>query len=154
MDHEPRVLALALRTSVRGPMHEVEVASAEPNGGLQGDHGTSARRGITFLAKEDWEAACRAVGADLPWHARRANVLVEGRGLLGLVGREVRVGELRIRVEGETCPCARMDERRSGLRAALEPEGRGGVYGRVLEGGTLRIGDVFETAGPGPASGR
>jgi MOSC domain-containing protein YiiM len=43
-----------------------------------------------------------------------------------------------------------MDEARKGLRRALEPDMRAGVWGRVLTGGTIRLGDrVLVVPGPG-----
>lgn len=112
-----RVVGIALRTRAGGPMTEVPEARA-PQGG--------------------W------LGADLPWHVRRANVCVEGLDLPALIGRRIRAGQLVLDVLDETRPCDLMDEMHPGLQAALRPEGRGGVYGRVLEGGLLQIGDSIE----------
>ena len=37
-----------------------------------------------------------------------------------------------------------MAELQPGLQAALEPAGRGGVYGRIRAGGNVSIGDTIE----------
>ncbi len=73
--------------------------------------------------------------------ARRANLLVRGVELAASEGRVLAVGSCRILVRGETRPCDRMDEAADGLQEALRPEWRGGVYGEVLEGGELSVGD-------------
>lgn len=139
-----RVVGIALRTRAGGPMTEVPGARAPQGGWLGGDHGGSERRGVTFLSREAWTRVNQDLGADLPWHVRRANVCVEGLDLPALIGRRVRVGQLVLDVLDETRPCDLMDEMHPGLQAALRPEGRGGVYGRVLEGGLLQIGDSIE----------
>ena len=51
-------------------------------------------------------------------------------------------GEVAIEVKGETRPCELMDDDgRTGLQAALRPQRRGGVYGQILHGGEIRVGD-------------
>jgi len=45
-------------------------------------------------------------------------------------------------IRGETRPCERMDEACPGLREALLPESRGGVFGIVLRGGEVETGDT------------
>ncbi len=142
-----RVLGLALRIAQGRPVREVPEAFAPADGWLEGDHGSWSGRGLTFVAEDDWRAACDDLGARVPWTLRRANVLVSGGSLLPLLGRSVRVGDLRVRIEGETKPCARMDEQHPGLRAALEAPGRGGVYGRILEGGRIRLEDSLQVEG-------
>jgi MOSC domain-containing protein YiiM len=54
------------------------------------------------------------------------------------------IGDARIRLHGETRPCHIMDEQHDGLRRALEPDCRGGVFGQVLAGGVIRAGDRVE----------
>jgi MOSC domain-containing protein YiiM len=78
---------------------------------------------------------------DLPWHTRRANVLVSGSKLEHLIGREIQLGSVRVAVTGETKPCKLMEKLCPGLRAALKPDFRGGVLGRITQAGTMAIGD-------------
>jgi MOSC domain-containing protein YiiM len=77
----------------------------------------------------------------LPWTARRANLLVEGVALPKARGGQVRIGPVLIEVTYPTQPCARMEEAHAGLLKALHPDWRGGITARVLEGGTVRLGD-------------
>jgi len=99
-------------------------------------------RSITLMSKEAWKDVCDELGADLPWHTRRVNLLVKGIDLPATLGKRVRLGEVRILVHGESKPCELMEKQHRGLRCALKPHCRGGVYGEVLEGGTIRLGDV------------
>ena len=72
----------------------------------------------------------------------RANLLVEGLRLPREPGRVIAIGaSLRIETTVETEPCERMDALRPGLRAALTPDWRGGVCGRVLTDGEIAVGD-------------
>lgn len=138
-----RVLAIAFRDGTLGPMIEVEEAVAAADGGIEPNHRVSVKRGITLIAKDRWEAAIADIHAEeLPWHTRRANLLTDGIELADLIGRTIRIGnEVIVTIHGETEPCALMDKLHPGLRAALEPDCRGGVYGRIVTGGTIRAGD-------------
>lgn len=139
-----RVLRLFLRPAHRKPVREVDEALAIAGQGLQGDHADGGWRQVTLLAEESWRAACAALGPDavLPPLLRRANVLVAGVELGAAIGGQLRLGAVLVEVLGETRPCQLMDDSRAGLRAALKPERRGGVFGRILTGGVLRVGDV------------
>ena len=80
---------------------------------------------------------------------QRSRVL--GVGLRGIAladsrGKLLRLGDCTIRIFGETRPCERMEEAQPGLRQALRGSWRGGVFGEVVEGGPLRIGDRAELA--------
>jgi MOSC domain-containing protein YiiM len=134
---------VAARVRHRGPMLEVSAQSLVASRGLAEESGRSPRRGVTILSWESWRDVCRELNRDLPWHTRRANLLISGLDLSAAVGHVLGVGAARIRVHGETKPCARMDEACMGLRAALEPAFRGGVYGEVLIGGAVHVGDAI-----------
>ena len=145
-----RVVGIALRSRAGGPMREVDEASAPVDGWLEGDHGGSARRGVTLLSREAWAAVNAELETDLPWPTRRANVCVEGLALLPVVGQRLRVGELELAILDETRPCERMDRLQPGLQDALGPQGRGGVYGRVHVGGRVAVGDAVEVLPANP----
>ena len=143
MDNAPigTILSIAVRTSQRGPMQEVSTAATAVNGGLAGDISVSKNRGITFLSASQWRQVNEELGVELPWHTRRANVLVDCGSLANLIGATVRVGQVTLKITGETKPCALMDALHQGLRKALEPDCRGGIHGRVIESGVICVGD-------------
>lgn len=136
-----RIVAIAAKSEKRGPMLELQEAEAEVDGGLTVGRPGSRKRGITLLAREQWEAATRELGVDLHWHNRRANVLVEGIDLGALIGRRIRLGTVELLIGGETTPCGLMNQQYPGLREALAPDCRAGVYGRVIRAGRFRVGD-------------
>ena len=127
-------------------MEEVDEAVVVEGRGLEGGVEQAARRQVTLLAREAWEAMMEELGADLDPSARRANFLVRGVDLEESRGRILEVGGCRIRIEGETKPCGLMDEALDGLREAMKPEWRGGAFGSVLRGGRLRTGDPVRWA--------
>lgn len=141
-----RVLSIALRSPNTGPMREVSAADAVAGGGLVGDVKSAEQRGITLLAARQWERVTDELAADLPWHTRRANVLVECDALGHLIGKRIRVGPVEVEVIAETRPCNLMDQQHPGLRAALVPDCRGGVYGRILTSGPIHVGDAVRLA--------
>jgi MOSC domain-containing protein YiiM len=83
---------------------------------------------------------------------RRANLLVRGVRLAGTRGRTLAIGAVKVRIHGETRPCHQMDEALPGLRAALEPDWRGGVFGEVLDDGEIAVGDPVRWLEDGPAA--
>lgn len=138
-----KIEALWLRPAARLPVQSVAQALAIAGRGLDGDHAGGGKRQITILSREAWDAACRTLGRALDPGTRRANVMVSGIDLPTVIGTTLQLGSVRVEVLGETRPCELMDDGgRLGLQAALRPERRGGVYGRILQGGTLQVGDA------------
>lgn len=135
------VVALALRSRKRGPMREVPQVTATA-AGLAEDVETTTPRAITFISARQWAQVQHELGAEIPWHTRRANVLLDADSLAPLIGKTVEVGAVRVRINAETRPCELMDELHAGLRAALRADCRGGVYGSVLQPGQIRVGDT------------
>ena len=101
---------------------------------------------VTIIAQEQWTAMMRELGGAIPVAldpaARRANIMVSGIDLARTRGKVLRLGGVRVRILGETRPCERMDEALPGLRAAMDPEWRGGAFGEVLDDGLLAVGDT------------
>lgn len=140
-DSAHRILRLFVRPARRETPEERDALTLVAGRGVEGDHGAGGRRPITILFAGDWSAALTDLGDEVDPIARRANVLVSGAGAGSFVGRTIRLGEAEIEVKGVVAPCARMDEARDGLRAALEPDSRGGVWGEILRGGVITPGD-------------
>ncbi len=129
-------------------MELVDEVAVMADAGLEGDDKglKFPRRGVTLLAREDWQAAIDELAdlagpVPLPWTARRANLLVEGVRLPAVRGAIILVGTVRLEVTAETWPCRRMEQTHPGLMKALASDARGGVTCRVVEGGIVHIGD-------------
>ena len=136
-----------------GPIETIDHAAVTIAEGVHGDfRGAMAatkatrKRQVSLIEAESWAAALDDLGVAggnrPPWHARRANLLIEGLRLPREAGRVIAIGKsLRIETTVETEPCERMDALLPGLKAALMPDWRGGVCGRVLTDGEIAVGD-------------
>jgi MOSC domain-containing protein YiiM len=100
---------------------------------------------VTVIEKEVFDRI-REELPDVEPHMRRANVMVSGVRLKESRDRILHLGGVRIHIHGETRPCERMDAQVTGLTAALDPDWNGGVYGVVLDGGEIRVGDEARIA--------
>lgn len=109
--------------------------------GIAGNTNQGGRRQVTLIDEAAWRDAQKEVGVDVDPSARRANVMLRGINLASSRGRNLQLGECVIRIFGETRPCEQMDDAQPGLRGALKPEWRAGVFGEILNGGTIRVGD-------------
>ena len=135
------VLALALRPEKGGAMTLAESLTLTPTDGVIGDHGTSKRRQVTLLDVTAWQTACAEVDNEMDWTIRRSNILVSNLNLKDLVGVEIHIGNTLVEIIGEVVPCHVMDHAHEGLKQALKPEWRGGVYGRIITTGQVSVGD-------------
>ena len=77
----------------------------------------------------------------------RRNLVVEGINLSALRNRRFRLGAALLEWSGECHPCSRMDEE-LGPGGYNAVRGHGGITARVLEGGTVRLGDAVERVLP------
>ena len=136
-----RLEAIWIKRVRRGPMDRKDRARLIAGRGLEDDANFGKKRQVTLLSSEQWRDVCRELGEDLDPAVRRANLLVAGLDLPETRGRILAIGECRILVHGETRPCGNIDGVHSGLRQALDPEWRGGIYGEVVDGGEIAVGD-------------
>jgi MOSC domain-containing protein YiiM len=141
-----KILAIALRTSPNEAVKDLKQAVARENGGLEGDISGGPDGCITFLASRQWEEVVRLLGSVLLWHSGGANVLVEANTLASSIGKTIRFGAVMVEMKGPVVPSSLIDEVRPGLRELLKSDYRGGVFGRVVKGGTFAVGDMITLA--------
>ncbi|WP_082836009.1 MOSC domain-containing protein [Croceicoccus bisphenolivorans] len=153
MGNSGRLGGIARHDRPRGPMELIDEAQVTLREGIAGDYRGAMKpdgprkRQVSLIEAESWAAAMAELGmaADtIGWQERRANLLVEGLALPREEGARIHIGsDVVIEVVQECDPCSRMEEIYTGLKAALSPDWRGGVLGRVLAEGTIRTGDTI-----------
>ena len=125
-------------------MDRVDSVRALAGRGLVGNANQRGRRQVTLLSQRHWTSITRDLSAPDPI-VRRANLLLSDIELTAASRtRVLRIGDVRVRILGETRPCERMDEAVQGLRAALSVPWGGGAFGEVLNDGDLVVGAVTE----------
>jgi MOSC domain-containing protein YiiM len=143
-----RLEAIWIKRARRGPMDSVARASLQAGRGLRGNADQGGRRQVTLIDRQAWDAVMEALGDSVEPAMRRANLLIGGLPLTASRGRILLIGDCRLRINGETRPCAQMDEARPGLRRALEPPWHGGAYAEVLDDGQIEVGAPVQWADP------
>lgn len=151
-----RVEAIHVAPAAGTPMEPRTRVRAIAGAGLDGDryatgtgHWSPIRRrgdGLTVIAAEAIDAINAEHGLGLTDADTRRNVTVRGVDLDALIGREFRIGGVRLRAVRRCQPCSYLE----GLldRPVLVPlVHRGGLRVEVLEDGEIVVGDPVE---PGP----
>lgn len=136
------VRRILVRPSARTPLREIDDVLAVEDQGLEGDHAVGGRRQVTLLDLDRWREVCEEIGRDVDPAERRANLLIEGLPLDLHRDAELQIGEAVLRIGGETRPCELIDERTPGLSQRLRADRRGGLYGRIVRGGRVAVGDL------------
>ena len=136
-----RLEAIWLKRARGGPMDSVDEAVAVEGRGLEGGADFDRDRQVTLVEREVFDRVKGQLDDSVEPVMRRANLMVSGIRLEGTGDQTLAVGDLRIRVRGETRPCGRMDEACEGLVDALDPNWGGGAHGSVLNDATITVGD-------------
>jgi len=140
------IVSIWIKRAHRGVMDSVVEAEAIAGRGLVGNADQGRRRQITIIDEAAWREAAVETGAAVDPSKRRANVMLRGIPLAESRGKTLRLGNCVVRILGETRPCERMEEAQPGLRKALGTNWRAGVFGEIVEGGPIRVGDAAELA--------
>ncbi len=127
-------------------LQSVPSATVQPGTGLDGEHhATSGKsdRQVTMLQHEHLAVIESTSGRSITPELLRRNLTVSGINLLALKDRRFRIGEVIFEGTGKCDPCSRMEYNLGdgGFNAML---GHGGITTRVLEGGTIHVGDLVE----------
>ncbi|WP_137719728.1 MOSC domain-containing protein [Methylobacillus flagellatus] len=154
--HAGRLELILLRPERRRPVLIAESVQAIAGAGLQGDrmaanpsrHAGGSKRQVTLIQAEHLPAIAAFLGqAEVDPRLLRRNLLVSGLNLLAARSLfedqplRLQVGQALLEITGPCEPCSHMEEvLGSGGYNAMR--GHGGLNARIVQGGTLRCGDV------------
>lgn len=152
-----RVIAIFIAPTKGAPMREVQEVRAGTAFGLEGDRygegkgswstpGTTHRQ-VSLIAVEAIEAANRGLAHPFGFNETRRNIVTHGIDPNAMVGREFRVGTVRLRGTKLCNPCNRpaILAGKKGFEQAFD--GTGGLCAEVIGDGTIRCGDAVFVGG-------
>ena len=132
-----------------GSVESLTQARVEPGTGVAGEHhATSGRssRQVSLIQAEHLPVVAEFLGRpSLAPELLRRNLVVSGINLIALKKRRFRIGDAVLEGSGGCAPCSRMEEN-LGPGGYNAMRGHGGITAVVLEGGTVRVGDVVSAA--------
>ena len=128
-----------------GPVEPVDQVLAEPGRGLRGDrhHGRPGANDLTLIEAEALERLADEHGVALDPGESRRNVTTRGVDLGTLIGRRFRVGEVVCEGSERSEPCLHLTKV-TGEPGVLKGLVHTGLEAAIVEGGTIRVGDVVE----------
>ena len=136
--------AIWLKPQRKRPMRSVTSAALVANRGLRGSADQNGRRQVTVITLERWREVEGRLGQPADPALRRANLMISGIDLTNSRGKILRIGSAMVEIWGETRPCQLMEDSLPGLQEALRPDWAGGVFGIILAGGDVSVGDSVE----------
>lgn len=95
---------------------------------------------ITLVETEAIDTMARKLGYDIPAGSSRRQIMVKGIELNELIGQNLRIGQILVRVEEKCNPCKNM-ETKIGPGAKDAMNDKGGIRCRIIKGGELHVGD-------------
>jgi MOSC domain-containing protein YiiM len=148
-----RVVSLHLHSAESGAaLKSVEEIQVMADKGILGEpryferlsrhSGKPSRRQLSLIEREQIAEHAATLGLEtIPPGIVRSNIETLGINLVGLIGKEVRIGEAVVRFYQPRTPCAQMDAICSGLRELMK-NSRQGVMAEVVKSGRIRVGDT------------
>ncbi|HEX3931963.1 MAG TPA: MOSC domain-containing protein [Nocardioides sp.] len=139
-----RLVRIYVARAARLPMQERTSVEVETGKGIVGDryHGTGFRQ-VTVQSAAALAHAASEYGAPVPVGLTRRNLTIDEGEVPTAPGRLIRVGPVLLEVVCIRQPCQRLDDAIGpGVKEVLR--GRAGSLCRVLEGGTVQVGDPVD----------
>ena len=125
----------------RGPMDPADRARVVAGKGIVGNANQGGKRQVTIVSNKHWTDVTAPLGNTPDPRLRRANLLVSDVDFTNARGKILKIGNVRVRIYGETRPCEQMEAAVPGLQDAMSVPWGGGAHGEVLDDGEIAVGD-------------
>lgn len=139
---------IGIRPERKVPMIELMTVEAIAGRGLVGDRYSSnnGKRQVTLVQGEHLLAIASMLGRDaLAPELLRRNLVVTGINLLALKDKQFQIGSALLEYTGLCHPCSAM-EVTFGPGGYNAVRGHGGITARIIESGTIAVGDAVTLA--------
>jgi len=160
------VLEIFTSDATGEPMIAQTNAEAIPGMGLAGDRYalgvgfysnnpiTSGARELTLIDMRSIAQVTEETGLPFSSIESRRNLITSGIDLEALIGLAFSIGDVRCEGVRACPPCVHLEEL-TGKKVMKSLAHTGGLRARIVQGGTIRVGDTIESIGPaqGPSVG-
>ena len=141
MPQTGEVTWISVRPKKRGAIQVVDSVAVTIENGLTGDHyGKQGKRQVTLIQSEHLNTIASVLQKTIDPALTRRNIVVKGINLLALKDQQFQIGDCILEMTGLCQPCSRM-ERNLGAGGYNAMRGHGGITTKVIQGGTIKIGD-------------
>ena len=161
------VLEIFTTSAAGEPMMAQTEAEAIPGKGLAGDRYargsgfysqtpiTAGARELTLIDAAAITQITTETGLPFSTVESRRNLITTGADLDALIGRTFSIGDVICEGVRPCPPCVHLEEL-TGKKVMKALTRTGGLRARIVQGGTIRIGDTITTLGPaiGPSVGK
>ena len=130
------IAAIWIKPASGAPMKSVGEVQLVAGRGLKDSADQGGWRQVTIIDEKSWRDAEAELGKHVDPSHRRANVMLRGVDLEKSRGKKLRLGDCVIEIRGENPPCTMMGD----MQKPLKPHWRAGVFGTIVDGGTIRVG--------------
>lgn len=139
-----KVDLISVRSDRKNDPTVLEKVNITVENGLDGDHysGRSRKRQVTLIQAEHLKVVASILGKDEidPLLTRR-NIVVSGVNLLAFKNMQFQIGkDVILEMTGACHPCSKM-EKNFGPGGYNAMRGHGGITTKVIQGGTIGVGD-------------
>jgi MOSC domain-containing protein YiiM len=146
------IITIHIASSAGAPMQEVEAVEAFAGEGLVGDRYRDGAgfysatptdpgaRELTLIEAESLAAVLSETGITLDPAEHRRNLTTRAIALDTLLGQRFRIGEVICEGVRPCPPCVHLEDV-TGKQVMKPLVHRGGLRARILEGGSIRVGD-------------
>ena len=134
---------IGVRPERKAPMIKLDIVEALAGKGLSGDRYASknGKRQVTLIQGEHVLAIASLLGREkIEPELLRRNIVVTGINLLALKDKQFQIGSALLEYTGLCHPCSAM-EATFGPGGYNAVRGHGGITGRILESGKIKMGD-------------
>jgi MOSC domain-containing protein YiiM len=145
MPQQGTVKWIGIRPKRKAPLLALDQVEAITLKGLAGDHfsgSASSKRQVTLIQQEHLDLIASVLQLpDLTPGMLRRNIMIKGINLHAFKDRCFYVGNVLLEHTGDCHPCSRMEEI-LGAGGYNAVRGHGGITARIIEGGTITVGDT------------
>lgn len=129
---------IGISESAESAIRALDRVELAPGMGVTGDY--HMLREVTLIQAEHLKVVEALLGKPVKPEQLRRNLVVSGLNLQALEGTRFQIGEALLEAVGSCPPCERMEENlgTGGLDAMC---GHGGITAKVVEGGSIGVGD-------------